>query len=180
MVFESAEPHAGKHWTDSGQNRDLRQLKHRERGESRSAPIPPPLTLLLNEHIKTYDIRPGARLFFGERNKDELPLGTIVRLWRWTRADVFSEAVAASPLAETPYSFRHACVSTWLNAGVPPTQVAEWAGHSVEVLLRTYAKCLDGGTAALQRQVDQALGTTAGVTPKLQRVLGANFGAPLA
>jgi hypothetical protein len=27
---------------------------------------------------------------------------------------------------------------------VAPAQVAEWAGHSVEVLLRTYARCLDG------------------------------------
>ncbi len=38
-------------------------------------------------------------------------------------------------LAKTPYSLRHACVSTWLDGGVPPTQVAEWAGHSVDVLL---------------------------------------------
>jgi hypothetical protein len=35
-------------------------------------------------------------------------------------------------------------VSSWLNAGVPPTEVAERAGHSVAVLLSTYAKCLDG------------------------------------
>lgn len=30
----------------------------------------------------------------------------------------------------------------WLNGGVYPTQVAEWAGHSVDVLLRIYAKCV--------------------------------------
>ncbi|WP_155251568.1 hypothetical protein [Salinispora cortesiana] len=30
-----------------------------------------------------------------------------------------------------------AMTATWLNGGVPPTQVAEWAGRSVEVLLRT-------------------------------------------
>jgi hypothetical protein len=34
---------------------------------------------------------------------------------------------------------------TWrLNSGVPPTEVAAWAGHSVEVLMRTYAKCMTG------------------------------------
>ncbi|GAB2629542.1 hypothetical protein GCM10027270_16780 [Nocardioides ginkgobilobae] len=33
----------------------------------------------------------------------------------------------------------------WLNAGVPPTQVASWAGHSVRVLLDVYAGCVDGG-----------------------------------
>ena len=35
-------------------------------------------------------------------------------------------------------------MSTWLNAGVPSTQVAEWAGHSVAVLLQIYAKCIAG------------------------------------
>jgi hypothetical protein len=49
-------------------------------------------------------------------------------------------------------------VSTWLNGGVPPTTVAEWAGHSVEVLLRIYAKCLDGGDALVRRRVQAALG----------------------
>ena len=32
-------------------------------------------------------------------------------------------------------------VMTWLNAGVPPTQVAAGAGHSVAVLLQIYAQC---------------------------------------
>jgi hypothetical protein len=49
-------------------------------------------------------------------------------------------------------------VSTWLNGGVPATTVAEWAGHSVEVLLRIYAKCLDGGDALVRRRVEAALG----------------------
>jgi integrase len=61
-------------------------------------------------------------------------------------------------LAKTPYDLRHAAVSTWLNGGVPPTTVAEWAGHSVEVLLRIYAKCLDGGDALVRRRVQAALG----------------------
>jgi len=60
-------------------------------------------------------------------------------------------------LAATPYDLRHAAVSTWLNGGVPPTQVAEWAGQSVEVLLRIDAKCLDGGVQLLRRRIDEAL-----------------------
>lgn len=51
---------------------------------------------------------------------------------------------AASPLLDVPYVLRHAAVSTWLNAGVAPPQAAEWAGHSVAVLLRIYAKWLAG------------------------------------
>ncbi|MCW2718466.1 MAG: integrase [Pseudonocardia sp.] len=35
-------------------------------------------------------------------------------------------------------------MSTWLNAGVPSTQVAEWAGHSVGVPHQIYAKCIVG------------------------------------
>jgi integrase len=44
----------------------------------------------------------------------------------------------ASSLARRPYDLRHAAVSTWLNAGVPSIRVAEWAGHSVAVLLQIY------------------------------------------
>ena len=29
-----------------------------------------------------------------------------------------------------------------VNAGVPPTQVADWTGHSVNVLPKVYAKCV--------------------------------------
>jgi hypothetical protein len=49
----------------------------------------------------------------------------------------------ASPLAKRVYDFRHACVSTWLNVGVPLTQVADRAGHSVAVLLKVYNTYVD-------------------------------------
>jgi hypothetical protein len=49
-------------------------------------------------------------------------------------------------------------VSTWLNGGVPAADVAERAGHSVEILLKIYAKCLDGGAEVLRRRVERALG----------------------
>lgn len=52
--------------------------------------------------------------------------------------------------------------SPWLNGGVPVTQVAEWAGHSVEVLLKVYAKCLDGQDEVSRRRVQEALGHRTG------------------
>ena len=55
-------------------------------------------------------------------------------------------------------NIRHAAVSTWLNAGVPPTQVAAWAGHSVAILLQIYAKCLVGQEDAARRRIDAVLG----------------------
>jgi hypothetical protein len=36
--------------------------------------------------------------------------------------------------------------------------VAAWAGHLVEVLVRIYAKCLDGGDVAARQRVQAALG----------------------
>jgi hypothetical protein len=63
----------------------------------------------------------------------------------------------ASPLAAKPYDLRHAALSTWLNAGVDPTDVAERAGNSIEVLLKRYAKCLDGRQERNNRLIEQAL-----------------------
>jgi integrase len=97
-------------------------------------------------------------LFRGERNGGELPRNTINKAWRRARTEVFTPEIQASPLAASPYDLRHAGVSTWLNGGVPPADVAEWAGHSVEVLLKIYAKCLDGGKNLLRQRVQRALG----------------------
>ena len=156
--LDRAEPHAGKEWTDSGENRDQRQLKQRERGETRTAPCPPELTALIHAHIAEFGTGPDGRIFAGERNHHELPKLTYMRAWKRAREEAFTPEVAASPLAKRPYDLRHAALSTWLNGGVPPTQVAEWAGQSVEVLLRIYAKCLDGGREVLRKRIQAALG----------------------
>ncbi len=37
------------------------------------------------------------------------------------------------------------------------TQVAEWAGHSVEVPLKVYAKCIDGRNNVWFDRLDRAL-----------------------
>ena len=59
-------------------------------------------------------------------------------------------------MTDPPYDLRHAAVSTWLNAGVPAPQVAEWAGHSVGVLLRVYAKCITGQQEDAKRRIEAA------------------------
>ena len=63
-------------------------------------------------------------------------------------------AFTTSSLAGRPYDLRHAAVSLWLSAGVSPLRVAERAGHSVEVLLRVYAKCLDDGDNIANTRTD--------------------------
>lgn len=37
-------------------------------------------------------------------------------------------------------------------------QVAEWAGHSVAILLKIYAKCIDGQDDIAKRRIEEALG----------------------
>lgn len=157
--LDEATPHAGAEWTNDGEQRDRRQLKGRARGEHRAVPAPPELTGLLKQHVDAFGLGEDGRLFPGGRVV-ELPKITYIRAWQAARSIAFPPEVAASPLAATPYSLRHACVSTWLNAGVPATQVAEWAGHSVEVLLKVYAKCVEGQDTQARRRVMAALGRT--------------------
>ncbi|GAA5178030.1 hypothetical protein GCM10023322_04150 [Rugosimonospora acidiphila] len=56
-------------------------------------------------------------------------------------------------------------MSTWLSAGVPAPQVAEWAGHSVHVPLRVYAKRIDGRAGAARRRIESALNLPEDVMP---------------
>ena len=71
-------------------------------------------------------------------------LETLGRAWARARVEALTPEQVASPLARRPYDLRHARLTWWLNAGVSPTQVAQWAGHSVRVLLDVYAGCVDG------------------------------------
>jgi integrase len=87
----------------------------------------------------------------------ELASITYRRVWDKARSRALAPAEYASPLARRVYDLRHACVSTWLNGGIPPAQVAEWAGHSVAVLLRVYAKCIDGQDQLAKRRIEDAL-----------------------
>jgi integrase len=62
------------------------------------------------------------------------------------------------PLARRPYDLRHAAALPWLNAGVPPTEVARRLGHSVAVLLKVYANCIDGGEDGVNDRIGGAPG----------------------
>lgn len=156
LHLERAAPHAGSRWTDSGSIRDERALKHRPERAVRPVPVPPELVAILRAHLEEFGTDDHGRLFRGERG-GPVPVRLYGAVWRKARERVFVPEVAAGPLARRPYDLRHACVSTWLNAGVEPTRVAEWAGHSVEVLYRVYAKCLHGGDEAAKRKIMDAM-----------------------
>ena len=150
-------PQPGKAWTDDGAAGTSKTLKHRERGEGRAVPLCPELVAILRRHVERFATAPDGRILQGQRGTAPLvSKSTYAKIWREARSKALGN-LAATPLAKRPYDLRHACLSTWLNAGVPATQVAEWAGHSLEVLLRIYAKCLDGTQAAAQSQIEEAL-----------------------
>ncbi|MDN3360047.1 hypothetical protein [Actinomadura sp. DC4] len=106
--------------------------------------------------MTVFDPGPEGRLFAGIRG-GELATITYRRAWNNARRAALSNGEYASPLARRVYDLRHACVSTWLNGGVPPAQVAEWAGHSVSVLLKVYAKCIEGQDETAKRRIEAAL-----------------------
>ena len=44
--------------------------------------------------------------------------------------------------------------------------MAEWAGHGVGVLLKVYAKCLDGQEDAARHRIEAALGQSSTARPE--------------
>ena len=47
----------------------------------------------------------------------------------------------------------------WLNSGVPATEVTRRAGHSVAILLKIYAHCINDQATAANQRIADALGT---------------------
>ena len=78
--------------------------------------------------------------------------------WRRAGIDALTAEEAASQLAARPYDLRHGAASLWLNAGVPPTEVAKHLGHGVGVLLKVYANCIDGEADGINARISAALG----------------------
>lgn len=156
IVLEQARPQANKRWTNSGETHDERGLKHRAKGDTREIPIPPVLVAILREHIAAYGTAKDGRLFRTSKGRP-YSSSAYSAVWQEARRLALTVEQVASPLAARPYDLRHAAVSLWLNAGVPPTEVAQRAGHGVEVLLRVYAKCLEGQRARANEQIAAVL-----------------------
>jgi integrase len=143
-------------WTDSRNGRrENRQLKHRAKKDFRVVPCQPVLAAILAKHIEDFGVAPGGSLFRGARGG---PLSDSVtgRAWQQARADALSKEDFDAGVALRPYDLRHACVTGWLNAGVDPAQVAEWAGHSVAVLLRVYVRCIVGRDEIARKRIEAA------------------------
>jgi integrase len=154
LTLSRSRPQSNRRWTDSGEAFDDRGLKHRAEEDTRPAPIPPELVTILREHIEEFGTAADGRLF---RTATGGMICDTTHTWAVARTLALVPEQVASPLAGRPYDLRHGAVSLCLNGGVATTEVANRAGHSVEVLLRVYAKCIDGGEEAANRRIDEAL-----------------------
>jgi integrase len=148
---------AGREWTNNGEVHETRGLKGRPRKTVRRVPIPPELVRLLRRHLEEYGTDKNGRLFRSYRGNTYQP-STLWQVLTRARANAFTAEQVESPLARKPYDFRHAGISLRLNAGTPATNVAEWAGHSVEILQRVYAHCIDGHDERWFERIDDLLG----------------------
>ncbi|MFH8785047.1 tyrosine-type recombinase/integrase [Streptomyces roseoverticillatus] len=153
LLVHTAEPEVGSAWTDNGTVHETRDLKGRAAGDTRPVPAHPALVAILRDLIERDGLKPGDLLFAGE--KGGLLAGSVFRrVWRMARRAVLKEHEYDSPVGKRVYDLRHTCLTTWLNSGIPPAQVAEWAGNSVPVLLATYARCITGQLADLQKRIE--------------------------
>jgi len=156
LLLSGNAPRVGSAWTDTGTPHDERHLKHRARKTTRPVPIPPELVRLLRQHLERFGATTDGRLFRGSRG-GLLSESVYARAWQQAREKALTPAQADSPLAGRPYDLRHSGVTLALNAGVPAPEVARRAGHSVEVLLRVYAGCVDGQDRLWNSRIDDAL-----------------------
>ncbi|MFG2293125.1 tyrosine-type recombinase/integrase [Streptomyces sp. NPDC048603] len=156
LVLRRSQPEVGSSWTDDGKPYDTRGLKRRARRSTRVVPIPPVLVESLRAHLDAHGTAPDGRLFRAVQG-GRVASNEYTRLWEQARRKVLPAADVETPLADVPYSLRHAGVSLWIKAGVDPVEVARRAGHSPAVLWKFYAKILQGQQHASNQLIDRAL-----------------------
>ncbi|MGW3416644.1 tyrosine-type recombinase/integrase [Streptomyces phaeochromogenes] len=156
LVLTQSRPEVGKGWTDDGRSFDERGLKRRARKATRPVPIPPTLVAMLRAHLDRFGTAADGRLFRAPRG-GRIGSNEYTDLWQQARKAALTPEEAATPLADVPYSLRHAGVSLWIKAGVDPVEVARRAGHSPAVLWRFYAKILRGQQTVSNQMIDAAL-----------------------
>lgn len=156
LTVKKTRPQTNKRYTDSGETFDDWGLKHREDDIVRPVPIPPELVAILREHLDAFGTAEDGRLFVTSSGRS-FSGSAYAQVWKQARALALMPDQVESPLAARPYDLRHAAVSLWLNAGVHAPEAAERAGHGVDVMLRVYAKCIDGQRDVANQRIEDAL-----------------------
>lgn len=119
-----------KHKKHNNTTYSVHGLKHRNVKDYRVIPINQKLQSYLYSYIENID-----NMLFNPSWRYEID-------WKQAVAATFTP-LEQKRLALRPYDLRHACVSRWLKNGIDPARVAQLAGHTVDVLLKTYAHVID-------------------------------------
>jgi integrase len=90
----------------------------------------PPLAAILKEYIGDRE----SGLLLETRSGSPVTLSNLYRAWKRATPDE----------GWTLYDLRHTCATHWLSLGIDIKIIADWLGHSPEVLLGTYAGVIKG------------------------------------
>ena len=145
----------GRHWTDSNEAWEEEGQKWRdENAPPRPVPLPPPGVAAFRRHIETYGVGRDGRIFTNRLGHPLTPSNT-GKAWRIARSQLWPARTSETgqvlprryqphPLFDvTPYALRHVNASMMIKAGVAPAEAARRLGHSLDVLMRLYARWFD-------------------------------------
>ncbi len=115
----------------------------------RQVPILPVLVSTLRSRIDELGAGPDQLLF-------RTQTGRRPSQSNWNRAlKRATESVGYRPISA--YECRHACATTWLQAGVPLGEAALHLGHSVETLVTHYVGALQGDDRLANERIEATL-----------------------
>jgi len=115
-------------------------------GVVRTVPVPPALVAIVRAWLDGRTEGPLVRT----------RTGGVPSLGNWGRA-LERACDAVGVVRISPYDFRHCCATMMLAAGVAPGEAARRLGHSVEVLLGTYAGVMGGDEDTANARIAAAL-----------------------
>lgn len=124
MYLGDSASSTGGAWNDSGYRREHRQLNHRAAAEVRPVPVSPALMRLLRKHIAEHGVSSDGRLF-QRKAAACFPTPSTVAPGRRPGKRRSRQLKRPRRWLNDVMTLPHARLSTWLNAGVAPAQVAE-------------------------------------------------------
>lgn len=137
--LRGAAPAPGTKFTNDGDTRQRKGLKHRPVKAVRPVPLPPQLVQWIRLHVERWPTDNG--LIFTNNAGRSVTAENYGKVWNREKAKLWPPGHL---LANTdPYDLRHTAATAMLRAHVPLPEVARRLGHSVEVLLRVYAGVFD-------------------------------------
>ncbi|MCP4959114.1 MAG: tyrosine-type recombinase/integrase, partial [Actinomycetia bacterium] len=132
-------PSPGTLYTNTGETREQKGLKHRPDTAVRPVPVPPPLVERLRSHLDRWPTETG--LVFSNAAGRSVTPENYGKVWNREKAKLWPEG---HRLAGTdPYDLRHTAATAMIRARVPLPEIGRRLGHSVDVLLRVYAGVFD-------------------------------------